>query len=414
MWSLDILAWILVTGAVITPLYAYLGYPLLLRMAARESTDRRAPETRPWELPTVSITVPAYNEEDHIADVLERLLRADYPAERLQILVVSDASSDRTDEIVESFRDRGVELHRRTSRRGKTAAENAAGPLLRGEIVVNTDASVKVEPGAIRALVERFRDPAVGLASGRDVSVAADSHEQNAGESRYVGYEMRVRAMETRAGGIVGASGCLYAIRRELHLVPLPGNLSRDFAAALITRERGFRAVSVDDAVCRVPRTGSLRREYRRKVRTMVRGMRTLAFKRALLDPRRHGTFAWKLWSHKICRWLVPWALAGGAVGALLLSRWLPTAVIPVLPTLLLGGVLLTAVAWHWPAARPMPALLSSLAHGVLSNLAAMEAALRAPMKTGSAVWDPTPRGTTSGLSAQARTNADGVRSPQS
>lgn len=397
MWSLDALAWTLLAGAVVTPLYAYLGYPLLLRLVAGKSADPLPVpgpvEAGPRELPMVSITVPAYNEEAHIADVLERLLQSDYPRDRLQILVVSDASTDRTDEIVEGFRDRGVELHRMPTRRGKTAAENAAAPLLRGEVVVNTDASVKVDPGAIRALVARFRDPSVGLASGRDVSVSATSDEQNAGESRYVGYEMRVRAMETQAGGIVGASGCLYAIRRELHLIPLPDDLSRDFAAALVTRKRGFRAVSADDAVCRVPRTGSLKREYRRKVRTMVRGMRTLAFERALLDPRRYGLFSWKLWSHKIFRWLVPWALAGGAVGALLLAGRLPTPVAAVVPTLLLGAGLLTALAWHWPAGHPMPALLSTLAHGVLSNLAAMEAALRAPMKTGSAVWEPTPRG---------------------
>lgn len=396
MWSLDALAWSLLTGAVVTPLYAYLGYPLLLRLAARRAGEPCPGDGDPWEPPMVSITVPAYNEEANITDVLERLLRVDYPRERLQLLVVSDASTDRTHEIVESFRDRGVELHRMPTRRGKTAAENAAGPLLRGEIVVNTDASVKVEPGAIRALVACFKDPTVGLASGRDVSVSVNAHEQNAGESRYVGYEMWVRAMETRAGGIVGASGCLYAIRRELHLIALPDDLSRDFAAALVTRKRGFRSVSADDAVCLVPRTGSLRREYKRKVRTMLRGMRTLSFQRALLDPRRYGLFAWKLWSHKICRWLVPWALAGGATGALLLSRKLPMAGMAVIPTLLVGGALLTAVAWHWSAARPMPALLSALAHGVLSNLAAMEAAIRTPMSTGSAVWEPTPRGVSS------------------
>src|SRR5437879_13251472 len=137
---------------------------------------------------------------------------------------------------------------------------------------------------------------------------------------------MGVRDLETGlrgggggGGGIVGASGCLYAIRAGLHREFVPENLSRDFAAALIARRHGLRAVSVPEAVCFVPRGASLRQEYRRKVRTMARGLRTLWALRALLNPLRYGLFAWMLWSHKLCRWLVPWAalVALGAVGPL-------------------------------------------------------------------------------------------------
>src|SRR5207245_7635393 len=123
----------------------------------------------------------------------------------------------------------------------------------------------------------------------------------------YVGYELWVRDLETSLSGIVGASGCLYAIRRQLQMHTMPDGLSRDFGSALVAREHGYRAVSVPAAVCYVPRSNSLRREYRRKVRTMARGLRTLWHKRSLLSPRRHGVFAWMLWSHKVCRWLTPW-----------------------------------------------------------------------------------------------------------
>src|SRR5581483_7170481 len=138
----------------------------------------------------------------------------------------------------------------------------------------------------------------------------------NPGEGGYVGYEMWLRALESDVAGIVGASGCFYAARAPLHREAVPEALSRDFAAALIARERGYRAVSVADAVCFVPRTASLVQEYRRKVRTMVRGMGTLRYKRRLLNPFRYGLFAWMLWSHKVCRWLVPWALLA-ALGVL-------------------------------------------------------------------------------------------------
>src|SRR5690606_27846349 len=126
--------------------------------------------------------------------------------------------------------------------------------------------------------------------------------------SGYVGYEMWIRDLETRVAGIIGSSGCYYAIRPELHRLPLPEALSRDFSSALHAREHGYRAVSVPQATCAVPRGTSLKKEYRRKVRTITRGMQTLWYKRHLLDPVRYGSFAWMLWSHKICRWMLPWA----------------------------------------------------------------------------------------------------------
>src|SRR5207245_2850849 len=130
----------------------------------------------------------------------------------------------------------------------------------------------------------------------------------NPGEQTYVGYEMWVRGLETRVFGIVGASGCLYAIRKDLHMRSLPEALSRDFAAALAARECGLRAVSVPQALCFVPRSASLRQEYWRKLRTVTRGLTTLWYKRSLLNPARYGLFAWLLFSHKVCRCLTPLA----------------------------------------------------------------------------------------------------------
>src|SRR2546430_10907638 len=140
---------------------------------------------------------------------------------------------------------------------------------------------------------------------------------------------MRVRDLETQLDGIVGASGCLYAIRKDLHVRFMPEHLSRDFGAALVAREQGYRAVSVPAAVCYVPRSMSFRREYRRKVRTMARGLRTLWYKRTLLNPRSHGLFAWMLWSHKLCRWLTPWLLVLGtvALAALPAQSWWAAAI---------------------------------------------------------------------------------------
>ncbi|MFL5540193.1 MAG: glycosyltransferase [Longimicrobiaceae bacterium] len=367
--------------------YAYAGYPLLLLALGALRRPRPAVgATAEW--PRVSITVPAHDEAASIAATLEALLALDYPAGRRQILVVSDASTDGTDDIVRGYAARGVELLRLPERRGKTAAETLAAPLLTGELVVNTDASVRLLPGSLKPLVAAFADPAVGLASGRDVSVARVDGG-GAGEGRYVGYEMAVRRLETRLGGIVGASGCFYAVRPEIHRTPLPEGLSRDFAAALLARRAGFRAVSVDAAVCLVPRAATLGAEYRRKVRTIARGVQTLLHLRALLDPLRHGGFAWMLWSHKVCRWLVPWAGAAALVCAAAAapgSGWARAAA-------LAGacGAGLGIAAAGGLAAR-LPRVLATPAYVAMGQLAVLHACVRALGGHVSATWEPTRR----------------------
>lgn len=386
---------VLVGFGVLLPLYTFFGYPLLLSLRAGRNDESPPPDPDPW--PTVTVSVPAYNEAGQIRDTIEGLLALDYPADRIERVIVSDASSDGTDDIVRTYEDRGIVLRRVESRGGKTEAENVVAPLLTGEIIVNTDASIRLDPGAIKALVRRFHDPTVGVASGRDVSIENREDEANAGETRYVNYEMWLRDLETRAGGgIVGASGSLYAIRADIHRKPLPGHLSRDFASALTSRDHGYRAVTVNEAICYVPRTHSLAREYRRKVRTITRGMETLGYKRHLLNPFRHGVFAWMLFSHKVCRWLIPVAAVSLWLGLVLLALAanLPWAV-GGLVAALLAGLLLARVGLVRPEDRPLPKLLSLGAFAVLSNIAILRAWVRAFRGAGQAVWEPTRRLTT-------------------
>jgi cellulose synthase/poly-beta-1,6-N-acetylglucosamine synthase-like glycosyltransferase len=391
--ALWVAGWTLVGFGVLLPLYTFFGYPLILAAVRRRGGEPEAlPDPDPW--PTVTVSVPAYNEASQIRDTMDGLLALDYPADRIERVIVSDASSDGTDDIVRTYEDRGIRLRRVESRAGKTEAENVVAPLLTGEIIVNTDASIRLDPGAIKALVRHFHDPTVGVASGRDVSIEKREDEANAGETRYVNYEMWLRDLETQAGGgIVGASGSLYAIRAEIHRKRLPGHLSRDFASALTSKEHGYRAVTVNEAICYVPRTHSLAREYRRKVRTITRGMETLGFKRHLLNPFRHGVFAWMLFSHKVCRWLVPVAAVALWAGlvSLSLAAQLPIAVYALVAALVFG----LALAWvglNRPEDRPLPKLASLGAFAVLSNVAILRAWVRAFRGAGQAVWEPTRR----------------------
>jgi cellulose synthase/poly-beta-1,6-N-acetylglucosamine synthase-like glycosyltransferase len=384
----NVLARILVAAPIVVAGYAYILYPLLLWILARfrkeEIVDRGV------ILPSVSVVIPAYNEEKQIGGAIDAVLAQDYPAERLQVLILSDASTDATDRIVGEYSARGVELLRMPQRSGKTRAENVACARLRGEIIVNTDASVRLHPAAIRKLVSQMADPSVGVASSRDVSLSTFDQSANVTEAGYVNYEMRVRDLETRTGGIVGASGSCYAIRADLHKIPLRDDLSRDFSAALTARLHGLRSVSARDAVCFIPRTASLKAEYRRKVRTISRGMDTLYNRRQLLDPTRYGLFAWKLFSHKVCRWLLPISVVAGVVGLFLLAPSNLWARI----TLFAGAflVILTLVGALWPSGRAMPRPISLVAFGVAANLAVLNALWRVVAGHQDHVWEPTRR----------------------
>ncbi|MCC7001356.1 MAG: glycosyltransferase [Gemmatimonadaceae bacterium] len=381
--------------------YSYALYPLLLLIVARV---RRAPAVvreAPAQWPYITITLPAYNAQDTLRPVLEGLVHTDYPRDRRQIVVVSDGSTDGTDDLVREYASHGVELLRIEGRLGKTEIENRAFDALRGEIIVNTDASVTIDPKAVRHLVAALGDPTVGVASGRDVSVSSVGAKAHvASEAAYVGYEMWVRDLETAVGGIIGSSGCLYAIRAPLHRRKLPGHLSRDFSSALWAQLNGVRAVSVRDAVCFVPRSAGMHIEYRRKIRTMSRGIQTLFYHKVLLDPIRYGVFAWCLWSHKLIRWLVPWAMVSGviAVGALAVVSGAPLIVTwgaRLALTGTAGVAVLSALGWYWRGAGSPPKLASTAAYFVSGTVAALVAWKRALLERGTPVWEPTPRALT-------------------
>jgi hypothetical protein len=188
----------------------------------------------------------------------------------------------------------------------------------------------------------------------------------------------------------VGASGCFYATRRHLYDGAFPEGLSRDFASALIARKHGYRAISVAEAICLVPRTASLRSEFKRKVRTMARGLQTLWYMRALMNPLEHDRFAFCLISHKLCRWLVSLLLPLSVAGLMMLSLSHATAGV-ALAALVIAGVA-AMVAMRWPERRRVPAMLALPAFGFASSVAGFLAWMRALSGQASAVWEPTRR----------------------
>jgi len=382
------LAVVIAAAPIVTAIYAYVAYPAIIWAIAKMRPGRDGSwQNADW--PAVTITVPVYNEVSSIRTTLERLLEVDYPKDRLQLIVLSDASNDGTDDIVRELGERGVELLRAPTRRGKTAAENAAVAVARGDVIVNVDATVVIPPGSLKQLIRAFDDPTVGVASGRDVSVGAgDKHDAGA-ESSYTSYEMRVRDLETRAGSIVGASGCFYGIRRSIRVSPLPSGLSWDFASTLVAREQGYRSVSVPGAVCLVPRTAEIRSELRRKTRTMARGISTLFHFRALMNPLKYGGFALMLISHKLFRW-VPYLLLPAAILALALLAT-QSSVAGILLAIVVFGLVSGAAAIRYGSSvrfKPVT-LVGFVVAAVSAGFLAWVDALRG---THLVTWDPTPR----------------------
>lgn len=381
--------WFLVALPVLLGGYAFVAYPVLVGAWARLRPSYTLPP-EPAEWPLVTILIVAYNEERRLRRTLEKALDTEYPADKLDVLVVSDASTDGTDALVRDFGDPRVRLLRMPERKGKAAGENASSAHLRGEIVVSIDASILIPPGSLKPLVRALMDPAVGLASGRDISVGDETREGNKAESSYVGLEMQLRAMETRVHSIVGASGCFYAARRHLHQVQLPEELARDFAAASVARAHGYRAVSVDEATCLVPRTPTLKAELRRKSRTMGRGLDTLLFLRGMMNPFRYGSYAWMMASHKLVRWMLFPAFLGWIVGPLFLLERAPWALL--LTAGMLVGLALARLVLTWPDDRKLPKLVAFPGYVFISIVAGWKAWLHLLKQEKSAMWEPTQR----------------------
>jgi glycosyltransferase involved in cell wall biosynthesis len=385
----ELMGWVLIAAPVVLGGYAFVVYPAIV-WAWAKLRPAYVPPPEPAEWPEVTILIVAYNEERRLKKTLDHALATDYPHDRLNVLVVSDCSSDGTDALVTNYGDTRVRLLRMPERSGKPAGENAAGPHLRGDIVVSIDASILIPRDSLKPLVQALLDPEVGLASGRDISVGDEAREGNKAESGYVGMEMTLRSYETRVHSIVGASGCFYANRKHLQMVQLPPELARDFAAASVARAHGYRAVSVDAATCLVPRTPTLKAELRRKSRTMGRGLSTLVYLRGMMNPFKYGSYAFMMASHKLVRWMLFPAFLGWLVGPLLLLRSAPYTLVLTLGMVV--GLVLARLVITWPDDKRLPRLIAFPGYVFISIVAGWKAWLHLLRNEKSAMWEPTQR----------------------
>ena len=282
--------------------YTLLGYPLLLWLLSRHYVW---PHLRAPIRPRVSLIVTAHNEEARIATKIGNCLALDYPKNKLEIIVASDGSTDATAAIARGFDNQGLRVIELQERRGKQYAQREAKNAATGEIVVFTDAAVQLAPNALREIVSNFVDPAVGCVSSEDE--LGQSHRGWVGERIYVQFEMWLRRMESRMGSVVTVSGSFFAVRRsvcdEWHV-----DQTSDFFLPLNAISMGMRAVVDPASVGRFGEAPTQKAEMRRKLRTIVNGLHVFFSHRELLNPFRSGPVAWQLISHKLFRWLAPFA----------------------------------------------------------------------------------------------------------
>jgi cellulose synthase/poly-beta-1,6-N-acetylglucosamine synthase-like glycosyltransferase len=301
--------------------WTYIGYPLLLLALTARRPKRVVPP--PQELPRLTVLIAARNEEDAIRDKLQNTLSLDYPRDRLQIIVASDASEDATDDIVREFADRGVELVRSPERRGKVAAQANAAQKATGEIIVFSDATGMYNPQSLRELVKHYQDPQVGCVGGVVKYRNTQDTDVTRGEGLYWRYEMWLRQLESDSGSVTIVSGPMNSVRRSVYQ-PGPDHASDDAWHAFSTLAKGYKVIHEPAAVVEEESVRSMEAEFSTKARIVQRNLHALWAARGLLNPLRHPFLTLRVVSHRLLRWLVPFFLIGLCVSNLhLLHSWL-------------------------------------------------------------------------------------------
>ena len=282
--------------------YTYAGYPLLVYFVSL---------IRPHEIkksffePKVTVLITAYNEENDIRGKLENTLLLDYPKEKLEILVASDGSTDSTDEIVRSFSNSGVKLFRQEGRKGKTYTQNKAVEKSTGEIILFSDATTSYQSDVLSEMLPNFADEKIGCVAGKLIYVDKAGSTVGSGAKSYWNYETFLKTSESKACSLIGASGCLYAVRKSAYR-EMYAEACSDFLICTVIYRQNLRSVFEPKAVCIEETNNKPEKEFQMRVRIISQTFTDLWRNRDMLDPLKSGFYAVELLSHKLLRYAVP------------------------------------------------------------------------------------------------------------
>jgi cellulose synthase/poly-beta-1,6-N-acetylglucosamine synthase-like glycosyltransferase len=364
--------------------YVYFGYPLLVGILVW--LFPQPVSYSDGDEPSVSFLISAYNEAPVIAAKIENSLALAYPAERLEIMVVSDCSDDGTDEIVLGCAGLGVRLIRHDQRLGKSAALNYAVPQARGSILVFSDANAMYEPDAIRHLVRHFSNPNVGYVVGNARYYEKGTESSSAqSEGLYWKLETYLKKKESTFGSVVGGDGAIYAIRRELYSPLLPTDIN-DFLNPLQIISRGYAGVFEPAAVCYEEAAENFGQEYRRKVRIISRSLNALRRVPEALNPLRNTRHWFLLVSHKVLRWFAPFFMIFCFAASLALWKF---------PLYKLAAMLqaafyaLALIGWKWRPGNKIGKLFTLAFYFCMVNLASLVGCVKCFRGDLSGKWAP-------------------------
>lgn len=363
--------------AIIIIIYTFLGFPILIGIFAR-LFPRLVVQSD--IIPSLTLLIPAYNEANIIEAKIKNCLALDYPTDKLTIAFVTDGSTDETPDIVERYRNHGVQCFHQPERRGKIAAVNRVLPLLTGDIIVFSDANTFHSSKTLKAITKNFKDESVG-------AVAGEKRVLGGGEGLYWRYESFLKRSDSAFSSVMGAAGELFAVRRELVEVQNETAIIEDFILSMRLVQAGWRVVYEPDAIAEEPALSSLSAEWQRRIRIAAGGFQSIWWLRTLLNPK-YGRIAWQYISHRVLRWTVtPFLLPSIFFVNLFLLRssfyrWL-----------FIGQILFYGVAlWGWWQAirgkqRGLPYIIFFFC---FTNLAAIVGFWRYITRTQSAIWAKT------------------------
>jgi cellulose synthase/poly-beta-1,6-N-acetylglucosamine synthase-like glycosyltransferase len=296
------------------------GYPILIWVlsAARSFFNAAVPESSVIDdnqLPAISFIISAYNEEVSLREKLENTMDLDYPKEKIEVVVLSDASTDQTDVIASAFGNQGVRLMRAEGRVGKSANLSRFVPQTKGSILVFSDANSIYQSDAVKRLIRHFSDPKIGYVVGAQRYRPKGIGSTHDTENQYWEMELKIKEWESNVSSVVGADGAIFAMRRYL-FEPLEDSDISDFLGPLRIVSIGYRGVFEPAAICYEASVTSMSRNFERKVRIITRSLQAIFKVPSVLMPWRVGWFAIQVWLHKVLRWFSPVFLILLVVGA--------------------------------------------------------------------------------------------------
>ncbi|MCD0489822.1 glycosyltransferase family 2 protein [Pedobacter sp. MC2016-14] len=325
--------------------YTFFGYGILLYALIRIKRLFRPKKRALYdfnELPTCTLIVAAYNEEAYITEKIENTLLLNYPAGKLDIIFVTDGSSDRTPELVAQHSQ--VKLMHSPERRGKITAVHRAIEEVKTEVMVFTDANTFLNADALVLLCKHYADVKVGAIAGEKRVMIEENADATAGEGFYWKYESKLKAWDSELYSVVGAAGELFSIRRDLY-EPVPANsVLDDFMISMRIAEKGYVIVYEPEAYAMETSSANITEELKRKVRIAAGGIQSVIWLKSLLNPFKLPVLTFQYVSHRVLRWTVTPFLM---ILALILNAILVAQDAPVFYTVLLcGQVLFYLSAW--------------------------------------------------------------------